>query len=60
MQAGSSRREFIKASVAAATAAAVGLCVPETRAHADPEEGWRWDNWSGGRHSKRRRFPSSY
>jgi nitrate reductase NapA len=35
-----SRREFIKASIAAAAASAVGL--PVTAA-LDPEHGWRWD-----------------
>ena len=38
------RRDFIRASVAAATATAVGMAVPEElRAFVDPETGWRWD-----------------
>jgi len=38
------RRDFIKASVAAATAAAVGMNVPkELLALVDPETGWTWD-----------------
>jgi len=38
-----SRREFIKASVAAATAATVDLGGLGHVAGADPERGWRWD-----------------
>jgi len=38
-----SRRAFIKASVAAATAGAVGLPVPGTGFAPDPGAGWRWD-----------------
>jgi nitrate reductase NapA len=38
-----SRREFIKASVAAAAATTVGLPVPGAEGPADPEPGWRWD-----------------
>jgi nitrate reductase NapA len=38
-----SRREFIKASVAAAAAGAVGLPVPRMASAARPEAGWRWD-----------------
>lgn len=39
-----SRRTFLKASVAAATAATVGLPLPkELMALVDPETGWRWD-----------------
>ncbi len=39
-----SRRSFIKASVAAATAVTVGLPVPkELMAYVDPKTGWRWD-----------------
>ena len=39
-----SRRDFIKRSVAAAAATAVGLQVPSSLlAAADPESGWRWD-----------------
>ena len=38
---GLSRRDFIKSSVAAATAAAVGL--PTAGWTADPESGWRWE-----------------
>jgi nitrate reductase NapA len=38
-----SRREFIKASVAAAAAGAVGLPVPRMASAALPEAGWRWD-----------------
>lgn len=38
-----SRREFIKASVAAAAAGAVGLAVPGTGLARDPGAGWRWD-----------------
>ena len=38
-----SRRDFIKISIAAATAAAVGLPVPDHTALADPEAGWTWD-----------------
>jgi nitrate reductase NapA len=39
------RREFIKLSVAAATASAVGFPIPEGwgAAVADPAAGWRWD-----------------
>ena len=38
------RRDFVKASVAAATVSALGLPVPkELRALVDPETGWRWD-----------------
>ena len=37
------RREFIKLSVAAAAASAVGLTLPEAHGARDPEEGWRWD-----------------
>jgi len=38
------RREFVKASVAAATLSALGMPVPEElRAAIDPETGWRWD-----------------
>jgi len=36
-----SRRDFIKASVAAAAAASVGI--PGVSVLADPESGWRWD-----------------
>ena len=39
-----SRRDFLKASVAAATTSAVGLPMPkELMAFVDPETGWRWD-----------------
>jgi nitrate reductase NapA len=39
-----SRRDFLKASVAATTAAAVGMAIPaELMAYIDPETGWRWD-----------------
>ena len=39
-----SRRDFLKASIAAATATTVGLPLPqELRAVVDPESGWRWD-----------------
>jgi len=38
-----SRREFIKASVAAAAATTVGLPVSGAEGPADPEPGWRWD-----------------
>ncbi|MBW2459857.1 MAG: molybdopterin-dependent oxidoreductase, partial [Deltaproteobacteria bacterium] len=38
-----SRREFLKASVAAAAASAVGLPVPVSASMLDPERGWRWD-----------------
>jgi len=38
-----SRREFLKASVAAAAASALGLPVPGAAAIVDPERGWRWD-----------------
>jgi nitrate reductase NapA len=38
------RRNFIKAGVAAATASAVGLTLPEElKAFVDPTTGWRWD-----------------
>jgi nitrate reductase NapA len=38
------RRDFIKSSVAAATATTVGLALPkELLAVVDPETGWRWD-----------------
>ena len=38
-----SRRDFIKASIAAASAAAVGMSLGAAPARADPEQGWRWD-----------------
>ena len=38
-----SRREFLKASVAAAAAGALGLPVPGAAAVLDPEHGWNWD-----------------
>ncbi len=38
-----SRRSFIRSSIAAATAAAVGIHIPGTDALADPGEGWSWD-----------------
>jgi nitrate reductase NapA len=37
------RREFIKASLAAAAASAVGLPLPAGASLLDPEEGWSWD-----------------
>ena len=38
------RRAFLKASIAAATATAAGLALPEELiALVDPETGWRWD-----------------
>jgi nitrate reductase NapA len=38
-----SRRDFIKRSVAASAATAVGLAIPDRLMAADPEGGWRWD-----------------
>ncbi len=38
-----SRRDFIKASVAAATAAAAGIPVAGAAELLDPQHGWRWD-----------------
>jgi nitrate reductase NapA len=38
-----SRREFVKASLAAAAAGALGLPVPGAAAGLDPERGWTWD-----------------
>jgi nitrate reductase NapA len=43
MHEGLSRRDFIKLSVATATAAAVGIPLPDTLAQGDPEAGWQWD-----------------
>ena len=43
MKSTQTRRSFIRGSIAAATAAAVGMNVPGLEAWADPEEGWSWD-----------------
>ena len=37
------RRDFIKLSVAAATASALGFTLAEAHGATDPEQGWRWD-----------------
>ncbi len=44
MQCSMNRRDFIRASVAASAAAAIGVALPaELRAMLDPQSGWKWD-----------------
>ena len=43
MKADCSRRDFIKASIASATASAIGLPLGGALLAADPAPGWRWD-----------------